>query len=155
MKRPTGKAIGTGVLTDGRVAWTAPISFTQALKALGNGEIIATIKLASAAAMRSERANAYYWSCVLAVMATATGHSAEEIHDAMCEKFLPNEAKRVEFVNRMTGESLAVDVDHRRSSKLSGGAFYEFVEHVRQFAAEFLNVETEDPNPEYWRRRAA
>jgi hypothetical protein len=92
--------------------------------------------------------------CVLAEMATATGHSADEIHDAMCERFLPNESKRVEFFNKQTGEVLTVDVDHRRSSKLTGKAFYEFVEQVRQFAAEFLDVQTEDPNPEYWRRAA-
>jgi hypothetical protein len=154
LKKPAGKAIGTGVLTDGKVAWTAPISFTHDLKALGNGPIVATVKLATAAAVRSEKANAYYWGCVLAEMATATGHSADEIHDAMCERFLPNESKRVEFFNKQTGEVLTVDVDHRRSSKLTGKAFYEFVEQVRQFAAEFLDVQTEDPNPEYWRRAA-
>lgn len=155
MKKQPGKAIGTGVLADGKVAWTAPISFTSELKALGNGPIVATVKLASASAVRSERANAYYWSCVLAEMARATGHSADEIHDAMCERFLPSEAKRVAFFNRMTGEELTIEIDHRRSSKLNGGAFYEFVEHVRQFAAEFLNVETQDPDPEYWRQRRA
>ncbi len=102
---------------------------------------------------RSARANAYYWKCVLGEMATYSGHSAEDIHDAMCEKFLPNEHKRVEFFNRLTGESLAVETDGRRSSNLSGAPFYDFVEQVRQFALEFMGVVTEDPDPEYWRHR--
>lgn len=104
---------------------------------------------------RGQRANAYYWKCVLGEMAEHCGHSVEEIHDAMCEKFLPNEPKRVEFFNMMTGECLTVETDGRRTSKLTGSPFYDFVEHVRQFAIEFMGVATQDPDPEYWRKRAA
>lgn len=107
---------------------------------------------------RSQRANAYYWSCVLARMSEEGSdgdQSPEEIHDAMCQLFLPNEPKRVEFFNRLTRERLAVDTDTRRSSKLKGDEFYEFVEKVRKFALEFMHVETENPDPQYWRRRAS
>lgn len=160
MKKPTGKAIGTGVLTDGRVTWTTPISFTNELKALGNGHVSVTVKLETAAAIRSAKANAYYWSCVLTPMSedSSSGDaSAEDIHDAMCERFLPNETKRVAFFNRMTGEELTIETDDgRRSSKLKGDDFYQFVEKVRKFALEFMGLTTQDPDPEYWRvRRAA
>lgn len=104
---------------------------------------------------RSQKANAYYWSVVLKLLSAETGMTPEEIHDAMCVKFLPNEAKRVEFFNRMTGECMAVEVDRRRSSKLKGGAFYDFVETVRLWGVEFLGVITPDPDPEYWRRKKA
>lgn len=104
---------------------------------------------------RSQKANAYLWGHVYEEMSTHTGHSPEDIHDAMCERFLPNERKRVEFFNRLTGESLTVETDSRRSSKLTGGPFYDFVENVRQFAREFLSVETQDPDPDYWRHRKA
>lgn len=107
---------------------------------------------------RSTRANAYYWSCVLTPMSedsSAGDASPEEIHDAMCERFLPNERKRVEFFNRMTGESLEIETDHHRTSKLTGAPFYDFVEQVRKFALEFMGVVTEDPDPEYWRHRKA
>ena len=103
--------------------------------------------------LRSERANAYYWSTVLPLLAAENEQTPEEVHDAMCVLFLPNEAKRVEFFNKMTGESLTVDVDTRRSSKLSGGPFYDFVERVRLWGVEFLGVVTPDPDPEYWRKR--
>ncbi len=102
---------------------------------------------------RSEEANAYYWGVVLKLMAAHTEHSPEEIHDAMCEQFLPNERKRVEFFNRMTGEVLTVNTDHRRSSKLHGAPFYDFVELVRMWARDFLGVDTPDPDPNYWRKR--
>jgi hypothetical protein len=102
---------------------------------------------------RSAKANRYYWGVVLDLIEQHTGTKADDIHDAMCEQFLPNEQKRVAFFNKLTGEELAVDVDTRRSSKLTGMAFYDFVEDVRQWARDFLQVETPDPDPEYWRKR--
>lgn len=153
----TTEAIGTGQLENGRVHWDNAERFTKELKTLGNGAVVVKAKLQSASAVRSQRANAYYWSQVLTVMSiegSAGDQSPEEIHDAMCEMFLPNEPKRVEFLNRLTGETLTVDTDARRSSKLKGDAFYTFVEKVRKFALEFMGVETEDPDPNYWRKRA-
>jgi hypothetical protein len=101
---------------------------------------------------RSERANNYYWSSVADVIAKDQEMTAEELHDAMCERFLPNEHQRIEFFNRMTGESLTVETDGRRSSKLEGGKFFDFVERVREFGRDFLGVQTEPPDPEYWRK---
>ena len=103
---------------------------------------------------RSERANAYYWGVVLEHIErlSESGYTADELHDVFCERFIQTDRKRVEFFNRMTGEVLITEFDHRRSSALSGLAFYEFVEQVRQFALEFWNVQTPDPDPEYWRK---
>lgn len=157
LKKST-KVIGTGVLTDGRVTWDEARGFTRDLKALGNGGVVVTVKLASAAEVRSQKANAYYWSQVLTPMSlenSAGDQTPEDIHDAMCAKFLPNESKRVAFFNRLTGEQLEVDTDPRRSSKLTGREFYRFVEQVRKFALEFLQLETQDPDPEYWRYEKA
>lgn len=106
---------------------------------------------------RSERANAYYWACVLTPMSqsgSAGDQSPEEIHDAMCARFLPDEHKRVAFFNAMTGEQLDIEIDTRRSSKLKGDEFYDFVEQVRKFALEFMGVHTENPDPQYWRKRS-
>lgn len=102
---------------------------------------------------RSEKANAYLWSTIYRELAAYTGHTVEDIHAAMVERFLPSEHKRIEFFNRMSGEVLEITTDRRRTSKLTGTAFYDFVEQVRLFASEFLGVETEDPDPDYWRVR--
>ena len=104
---------------------------------------------------RSARANAYLWGPVYREIAAYTGHTVEDIHEAMVARFLPSEQKRVAFFNRTSGEVLEVSTSRRRTSKLTGQAFFDFVEAVRQFAAEFLGVETEDPDPEYWRAKLA
>jgi len=102
---------------------------------------------------RSERANAYLWGVVYREIAAYTGHTVEAIHSAMVERYLPSERVRVEFFNRTNGEVLEIDTDRRRTSKLTGTAFFDFVEQVRLFASEFLSIETEDPDPAYWRAR--
>lgn len=103
-------------------------------------------------ATRSERANKYYWGVVLALLAKDQEMTPEDLHDAMCAQFLPDETKRVEFFNRLTGEQLEVEIDRRRSSKLKGDEFYDFVERVRLWGLEFLGVITPDPDPDYWRK---
>lgn len=104
---------------------------------------------------RSEQANRYLWGHVYREIAAYTGHTVDDIHDAMVERFLPSERRRVEFFNRTSGEVLELDIDRRRTSKLSGKAFFDFVDAVRLFASAFLSIETEDPDPEYWRGRLA
>lgn len=106
-------------------------------------------------ATRSERANRYYWGVVLALLAKENEQVPEELHDAMCQMFLPNETKRLAFYSKLTGECLDVEIDPRRSSKLKGDEFYDFVERVRLWGVEFLGVLTPDPDQDYWRTRAA
>ena len=103
---------------------------------------------------RSERANAYYWSTVLTTIVdeSESGNTAEDLHDAFCERFITTERKQVEFFSKVTGEVIVTEIDHRRSSALSGGAFYDFVEQVREFARQFWGIDTPDPDPEYWRK---
>lgn len=103
-------------------------------------------------ASRSQQANRYLFGVVYALMAAEIGCSVEELHDAMCAKFLPDERKRLEFVNKLTGETETVEIDPRRSSKLKGDAFFAFVESVRLWGVEFLGVITPDPDPA-WREK--
>jgi hypothetical protein len=119
----------------------------------GVGEVL-TVTIQSFKAMRSAKANAYLWGVVYRLIEEHTGTKAEDIHDAMCEKFLPNEQKRVDFYNKLTGESETIETDGRRSSKLTGSPFYDFVEDIRQWARDFLQLETPDPDKEFWRKRA-
>lgn len=105
-------------------------------------------------ATRSEKANAYLWGVVYEtiVKQSESGNTAEDLHDAFCERFILSEHKQVEFFNKMTGEHLVTDVT-RRSSALQGGPFYDFVENIREFARQFWGIETPDPDPDYWRKR--
>lgn len=96
---------------------------------------------------RSNRANRYYRGVVLAMMADDTGQDPDTIHADMCQRFL--EPEIVTYVNHETGE-----VEERtvpgRSSKQDVSHFYRFVEAVRDWAAEWLQVVTPDPDPR-WR----
>jgi len=102
---------------------------------------------------RSDKANRYYFSAVLEPMAEHNGDSVKEMHAHMCEMFIQSDMKKGKFINEMTGEIVVVVSDVRRSSKLTGAPFFDFVEEVREFARNFLGVETEDPDPDYWRKR--
>lgn len=102
---------------------------------------------------RNEKANRYYRAKVVDEIARETEHTPDEVHDAMCEMFLPSLKKQIAFFNVMTGQKLEIITDGRRSSGLDGYDFYDFVERVRQWAREFLGVYTEDPDPEYWKKR--
>ena len=102
---------------------------------------------------RSLKANAYYWSQIVGAAAKESGQAEDAIHTFWCEQFLPDEKKRLKFHNRLTGQTLQVDVDARRSSKLTGTKFYEFVENCRLWCQEWLALTTPDPDKEYWRKR--
>lgn len=102
---------------------------------------------------RSQKQNRYYFGVVLDMASLSCGQSVDDIHDAMCAKFLPDERKRVDFVNTLTGEVESVQIDPRRSSKLNRMEFYDFVELVREWVRDFLGVETPAPDPDYWRKR--
>ena len=88
-------------------------------------EVVVTVQPRSV--LRSLRANNYYFGVVVAAGAKESGQPEEDIHSFWCEQFLPNEKKRLQFFNRLTGERLQVDIDSRLSSKLTGTAFYDYV----------------------------
>ena len=145
-----------GEITDTGFRFDDSEHVRRVMRGFKRGKVIAKFTAAGAnadAQIRSRKANAYYHGVVLKLMAEHSGHIAEDIHDAMCERFIPSEKKQIEFVNELTGEIVQVETDPRRSSKQSPTAFYDFVEQVREWARDFLNVDTPDPDPLYWRKR--
>lgn len=101
-------------------------------------------------ATRSTQANAYYWGVVVQLATAHTGDEPEDFHDEMCARFLAR--RRIDVIDHETGEAVEVVIPGR-SSRLSIGDFYAFVERVRLFCGEFLGVETPDPDVTYWRQR--
>jgi len=149
-----GMAVLVGLPSKPTLLLDDPRAFRDELEFLGAGpNKRVQIVLTKEKNLRSERANAYYWSTVLTAIEEETKQPAPSIHDAMCQMFLPDEKTQVEFLNKLSGEVVDFAVGGRRSSKLTGEAFFEFVEHVRAWALDFLGVRTPDPDPEYWRKR--
>ena len=130
-----GKVVGFGRLSGGRMQWDDAHRMTDELREFGDVAVSVTVKPMTEAQVRSERANKYYWSTVLPPMVDYLDDGARppKTSTTRCAPcfYLPNEKKRVAFINRVTGETLAVEAETRRSSTLGSRAFYEFVEKVR------------------------
>lgn len=137
---------------DAHFALDDKAAFRTGLQDFKGQEVVLTVQPRSV--LRSLRANNYYWGVVVAAAVKESGQDEAAIHTFWCEQFLPDERKRLMFFNRLTGQRLQVDVDTRRSSNLTGNAFYDFVENCRLWLQEYLNVTVPDPDPEYWRKRA-
>lgn len=81
-------------------------------------------------AKRSPEQNKLLWA-IYTRMAEGTGHTAEEIHEAMKVKFLPPQ-----FI-QIGDESVKVPAS---SSRLDTKQFSDFVEQVQMFAATELGI---------------
>lgn len=151
MKRDDDGVIGTGVLKAGKVEWDDPRGFSDALKLMADGSVAVRVDHVTEKAIRSVKVNRYYWGVVLKLIATAAeGNTKDDIHDAMCDRFLK---RKLLLVNKQTGEVTEHEVA-RRSSKLTPEEFTKFVDDVRLFGAEFFGLEIPDPDP-FWRDHVA
>lgn len=84
-------------------------------------------------ATRSVHANAYYWGIVLHYISEYTGDSPEDLHEYFKQRFIP--------------KPLAIDgtVIPGSTRKLNTNEFYDYVEKIRQFAAEHLDCNIPSP----------
>ena len=89
---------------------------------------------------RSSRANRFLWAGVYGPIARELGYTAEQIHDAMKDKFLTQE-------DLTTGLRIA-----QSTAKLSQERFGQYVDQVREWSHCYLGVYI--PNPEEWREAA-
>lgn len=94
-------------------------------------------------ATRSPMANAYYWGVVMQLLSEHTGYTPDEMHDLCKAQFLPKKLA----VNNGNGEIVGEFVLGGSTRGLNTNDFYEYVERVRQWAAE-LDVYIPDPNEE-------
>lgn len=100
--------------------------------------------------IRTGAANRYLWGAVYKYIEDETGQPKETTHAEMCDRFLK---RHVHYTDKRTGLTVEKWVVSG-SSGLTPKEFYQFVENVRLFAAEWLGLSIPDPNPEYRRFRA-
>lgn len=139
-------AIGTGIKRGGRIEWDDASGFTDELQMMKDGSVIVRVELATPKVIRTLKLLRYYFGHVIRLMAEDQQVDKDYMHDLMCDRFLKH---TVHIVNKRTGEMHEREVAGR-SSKLTSDEFWEFILKVRLFAAEFLNIETRDPDPA-WR----
>lgn len=81
---------------------------------------------------RSDVQNSYYWGVVIELLSKELGYDKDEMHEILKYKFLQSNAMGMPYVKSTT--------------KLSTGEFEEYLEKIRRWAAEFLNINIPLPN---------
>lgn len=104
--------------------------------------------------IRSLQANNYYWGVVVTAAVEATGQDADSVHAFWKDQFLPSERKQVEFFHHVTGIRIRATVEPTSTKRQSIGKFITYVEECREWLRNWYAVDTPDPDPEYWRKRA-
>ena len=89
-------------------------------------------------ATRSQQANRYYWGVVLHLISEHTGDTPEDLHDYFKTRFLPKKLS-------LAGDELDVVVGGSTRT-MNTSQFYAYVEQVRTFAGDFLNLEIPLPD---------
>lgn len=87
---------------------------------------------------RSLNANAYYW-VLMSILEKETGQDQDSLHDYFKTKFLPK--RKVVF--KQTGEENEVQGS---TAELDSFNFFEYVDKVRAFAIQELDIYLPNPN---------
>src|SRR5687767_4803370 len=120
-----------GQVNDGKLSLDKSQQFKEYLHTLNGKRIELTVEKLKHPRTNSQ--NAYLWGVCYKLIADYTGAEDEEIHAALKFQF---SAKR--FVGNL--------VAPKSTAKLDTIAFSEYVEKVRRWAAEELNINIPDPN---------
>ena len=129
----------TGVIRDDGLEVSESRGWSDAIAAFVRGDVVITMDAATAAEVRSMRANRFMWA-IFAIIAEASGHTKDEVHDLMCEMFL---SYQMDVVDRRTGESETKTLA-RGTSKLPPKEHSEFLDLVMAWAGEFFGCEFPD-----------
>lgn len=99
------------------------------------------VHVARLQANRSPQANRYYWGVVIGALADHTGYTPNELHELLKMKFLPKSLALTDGNGEIKGEF----VMGGSTRALTVAEFHRYIEDVRRFAAEELQVTTPDP----------
>lgn len=83
---------------------------------------------------RSDNQNRFYWGVVLEILGEHCGYDAEEMHEALKEKFLSNQRDEKGLVKI------------RSTAKLNTAEFEEYLDKIKKWSAMELNCFIPDPN---------
>lgn len=130
---------GVGIVSCGRLGFDRE-RLAAAVRLMPDG--VVTVRVERRRAARSLLQNAYLWSTVYGLIAEHTGHTPEEIHDWAKCRFLP---KSLAFSD---GNGTVVEqfVVGGSTTRLSTKQMTDYIEAIRAFALESLNIEIPDPS---------
>ena len=114
------RAAFTGQVVKGRFIPDRTVAYYTALNALTGKPV--TVTIGRTVARRTTPQNKYLWGVVYALIAAHTGHSADEVHDAM----------RARHLRTNPGDPIAVI---RSTTDLTTDEMSEYMEAVKRDAA--------------------
>lgn len=126
---------------DGRCDLRALISHITSLR----GSYV--VKVSRRAKPRTNPQNRWLWGCIYPMMLNALIAkgweltSTDEVHD-FCAPF-----RNREIVNRYTGEVVSLP---RSTREMDTAQMSAYCDTLRDFAAEYLDVNIPDPDPDYY-----
>ncbi len=129
--------IASGRVQKGKLFIRHRKSFDDQIKMLDERwELEITVK--RQLATRSTQANRYWWGVVLHLISEHTGDTPDDLHDYFKRRFLP---KRLALAEGVTDDGVVGG----STRKLTTKEFGEFIDQVKQFASEFLDLYIPDP----------
>ena len=126
-------------MENGKLHLDNPALFRAALKKR-QGRVSVTVE--SEESTRSDRAHRYYFGVVLKLIAEETGHTIDDLHEVFKSEW---NSKTLLWTDPATGEMTEKRIP-QTTTKLKVSEFFDYVEHVRHYAAESLGIVTPDPN---------
>jgi len=100
-----------------------------------NGEVEVTVRKKSN--KRTLKQNQYYWAVVIRLIAEETGHTSEEIHDAMKQMFAKS-------IIKIKGEEYETVTSTTQLDTLEFSKAY--VDQIKYWAWDTLNIVIPEPN---------
>jgi hypothetical protein len=132
--------VTTGFVRRGRLEMRNRKTVTAQLRRMKDCEVVITIESRKAA--RSQLQNRYYWGVVVDLISQHTGYSPEELHELLKAKFLPKKLAVCNGIGEIQGEF----VIGGSTTKLNKIEFGEYMDAIKQWAAESLDVVIPDPD---------
>lgn len=120
------------VTTSGNFKLDSAIRFHEYIKMFSGQRIELIIRKPKS--KRSTLQNNYYWGVVVELLSSELGYDQDELHEILKYKFLKKESalNGMEYVKSTT--------------KLTTGEFEDYLEKIRRWSAEFLNINVPEPN---------
>ena len=118
--------------------------FEEEVRAMSREKDLAvTIEVKLKKRFRSDVQNAYYWGVVVAMISQRLRELGHDVDRDLTHEFLKGRFLYTELTDPTSGEVMKIP---RKTSELATEEFMEYVEHVKQFAAETLDIYIPDPN---------
>lgn len=129
-----------GVMRSGRLHFSDRLKFDQDLAQFKEGASV-EITVTHRRANRSHQQNKYYWGVVIHLISDHTGYGADELHDMLKSKFIP----KILAFRDGNGTVLQEWVVGGSTTKMDTVDFGRYIDDIRQWAAEALDVFIPDP----------